>query len=208
MDPNHLQYLAYMNFLQNQPPAGDNFQNPQYRAYMNYLQNQHPTGENSQNPHHFMYPPQQPSNPTMWFRPPMGTSSNVESPNNEPESPIGSISESQVLQFSTQVGLENITLNEEEEGTTKKNKRIRFEQPEDELLIQTWLNISKDPIVGVDQKADSFWTRIRDNYNNYRGRLIEREAGALKSRWHKMNASVQKFCGCYKIAVKQNTSGK
>ena len=136
----------------------------------------------------------------MWFRPPMGIGGNVESPNNELKSPIGSIS--------TQVSKENITLNEEEEGTTKKNKRIRFEPPEDELLIQTWLNISKDPIVGVDQKADSFWARIRDNYNNYRGRLIEREAGALKSRWHKMNASVQKFCRCYKTAIKDNTSGK
>jgi hypothetical protein len=43
------------------------------------------------------------------------------------------------------------------------------------LLIQTWLNISKDLVVGFDEKEDSFGGRIKDGYNNYHGQFIARE---------------------------------
>lgn len=32
---------------------------------------------------------------------------------------------------------------------------------EDKLFINAWLNVSNDPIVGVDQKGDGFWLRIK-----------------------------------------------
>ncbi|CAI8600318.1 unnamed protein product [Vicia faba] len=93
------------------------------------------------------------------------------------------------------------------------NHAIFFPSPnnpnmdEDILLIQSWLNVSKDPIVGVDQKAESFWLRIAANYNQYRGQWREKLGGQLKCRWHKINGLVQKFVGCYKQAVNGKKSG-
>jgi hypothetical protein len=34
--------------------------------------------------------------------------------------------------------------------------KTRFQPKENEVIIQSWLNISKDPIVGVDQKMRKF----------------------------------------------------
>ncbi|CAI8583691.1 unnamed protein product [Vicia faba] len=84
---------------------------------------------------------------------------------------------------------------------------IGFIWDEDILLIQSWLNVSKDPIVGVDQKAESFWVRVAANYNQYRGQSREKVGGQLKCRWHRINAMVQKFVGCYKQAVNGKKSG-
>nr|KYP65033.1 hypothetical protein KK1_019649 [Cajanus cajan] len=48
---------------------------------------------------------------------------------------------------------------------------------EDNLLIQSWLNISKDPVVGVDQTGNNLWIRIKENYNNHRNQFTERKPG-------------------------------
>ncbi|KAJ1386861.1 putative glutathione S-transferase [Sesbania bispinosa] len=115
----------------------------------------------------------------------------------------------QVPPFSSQVGLENITVDEEQEDATAtaKKKRVGFSDKEDKLLIQSWLNISKDAIVGADQKANGFWLRISNSYNEHRGELQERKEVQLKARWQKLNGVVQKFPGCYKLASSVKQSG-
>jgi hypothetical protein len=45
---------------------------------------------------------------------------------------------------------------------TKKHREL-FTKDEDTLLIQSWLNVSNDPVVGVDQKTVSFWLSIGAN---------------------------------------------
>jgi len=72
--------------------------------------------------------------------------------------------------------------------------RELFTWDEDILLIQTWLNISKNPIVKNDQKADKFWLRIPASYNQYRGQLREKEPSQLKSRCSRISGPVQKIC--------------
>ncbi|XP_058753538.1 glutathione S-transferase T3-like [Vicia villosa] len=93
-------------------------------------------------------------------------------------------------------------------GIPLKKTREVFTREEDILLMQSWLNVSKDPIVGVDQKVEGFWLRITDNYNQYRGQLREKLQGQLKCRWHRINGLVQKFIGCYKQAVNGKKSGQ
>ncbi|KAK2374623.1 glutathione S-transferase T2 [Trifolium repens] len=116
-------------------------------------------------------------------------------------------------QFCTQDGLEIINLGKEV-GTTSivNTSKIRFQPKEDELLIQSWLNVSMDSIVGNDKKRDSFWKRIGEAYNENRHKNFpERKPTALKGRWHKKNnPSVQKFVGCYKqvVAVKKSGSSE
>ncbi|CAK8543381.1 unnamed protein product [Lathyrus sativus] len=62
--------------------------------------------------------------------------------------------------FCTQVSIENANHVEEVASAPVVNtSKQRFQQKEDEILIQSWLNVSKDSIVGVDKKGDSFWKR-------------------------------------------------
>ncbi|KAK2434803.1 glutathione S-transferase T3 [Trifolium repens] len=185
-------------------PSSDGSQNPQ--PFM-FQSPPFSTGNNSQYPRPFMFQPP-PTNITSQYTHPMGTNNVVESHNVQSESPIGSTTNSQVPVFSTQVGLENITFAEEGEHSSEKKQRVRFLEEEDKLLIQTWLNISKDSVVGDDQKADSFWGRIKDRYNNYRESLIAREWSTLKSRWHLLNKHCQWFCGSYKLVVANKKSGQ
>ncbi|CAJ2643852.1 unnamed protein product [Trifolium pratense] len=76
----------------------------------------------------------------------------------------------QVPPFSTQVGTEK-----EERVVVKKKSREQFARDEDILLIQSWLNVSKDPIVGVDQKAESFWDQGTTFNLEYAWRLLKDE---------------------------------
>lgn len=98
-----------------------------------------------------------PNNPNMYFRPQINTHE-VDFSHREPGTPIGFMSESQVPQFPTQIG-------GEENHSVKKRTRELFTREEDTFLMQSWLNVSKNPVVEVDQKSDSFWVRITANYN-------------------------------------------
>ncbi|XP_013738962.2 glutathione S-transferase T3-like [Brassica napus] len=47
----------------------------------------------------------------------------------------------------------------------KPLERRKWTPKEDLVLISAWLNTSKDPIVGNEQKAGAFWKRIEDYVN-------------------------------------------
>jgi hypothetical protein len=87
-------------------------------------------------------------------------------------------------QFCTQDGLKTIN-NGEEVGITSvvNTSKTKFQPNEDELLIQSWLDISRDPIIGIEKKGDSLWKRIGEAYNNHRHKNFpERKPMALKGR--------------------------
>ncbi|CAK8575062.1 unnamed protein product [Lathyrus sativus] len=92
--------------------------------------------------------------------------------------------EHETLQFCTQVSIENINHVEEVASAPVVNmSKQRFQQKEDEILIQSWLNVSKDSIVGVDKKGDSFWKRIGEAFTKHRDiNYKERKSMALKGR--------------------------
>ncbi|KAJ1407181.1 hypothetical protein SESBI_24499 [Sesbania bispinosa] len=51
--------------------------------------------------------------------------------------------ESQTLPFCSQGGLENITLEDENDVASQRTSRLRFTMEEDKLLIQSWLNVRR-----------------------------------------------------------------
>nr|ABN08159.1 hypothetical protein MtrDRAFT_AC155882g6v2 [Medicago truncatula] len=124
------------------------------------MQNQqHPSSQNSQffspptNSTVFPSPP--PTNPNIFYRPQKDTQG-VQFTHCELGTSIGSMSECQVPQFSTQVGLENISLVEKKRRSTQKKPRELFTRDEDILLIQTWLNISKVLLWKMIKKQKDF----------------------------------------------------
>ncbi|XP_013645288.2 glutathione S-transferase T3-like [Brassica napus] len=92
----------------------------------------------------------------------------------------------------------------------KPPERRKWTTKEDLVLISAWLNTSKDPIVGNEQKAGAFWKRIED-YVNASPQLIgcpPRESSQCKQRWGRVNDSVGKFVGSFEAALKNQASGQ
>lgn len=95
------------------------------------------------------------------------------------------------------------------EAPSAKERRS-WSPKEDKVLISAWLNTSKDPIVGNEQKAAAFWKRILEYYNASPALagIPPREANQCKQRWFRINSEVNKFVGCYEAARKEQTSGQ
>ena len=92
----------------------------------------------------------------------------------------------------------------------KPLERRKWTAKEDLVLISAWLNTSKDPIVGNDQKAGAFWKRI-EVYVNASPQLNgcpPRESSQCKQRWGRVNDSVGKFVGSFEAALKNKASGQ
>ncbi|KAL0711588.1 hypothetical protein Bca4012_018566 [Brassica carinata] len=92
----------------------------------------------------------------------------------------------------------------------KPQERRKWTPKEDLVLISAWLNTSKDPIVGNEQKARAFWKRIEE-YFNASPLLIsfaDREYSQCKQRWGRVNDSVGKFVGAFEAALKNRSSGE
>ncbi|XP_024014087.1 glutathione S-transferase T3-like [Eutrema salsugineum] len=100
----------------------------------------------------------------------------------------------------------------EDESTAKEPRKSRrkWSPLEDLVLISSWLNTSKDPIVGNEQKAEAFWSMIATYYASSRklAGMEKRVPQHCKNRWAKINEQVCKFVGCYASATSQKTSGQ
>ncbi|KAK2430581.1 glutathione S-transferase T3 [Trifolium repens] len=119
---------------------------------------------------------------------------------------LNGLPKAQAPLISSQVGLNNITLGEEQEST-QKSQRTKFTPEEDKVLIQAWLNVPKNAAAEANQRVDSFWLRIKNNYNKYCGHFKPKGESQLKARWHRVNSIVNNFVACYKAANEKKESG-
>ena len=97
-----------------------------------------------------------------------------------------------------------------EDTPTERKERKKWTPTEDVVLISSWLNTSKDPVVGNEQKAGAFWKRIAAYYAAS-SKVVndeKREAIQCKERWQKINDFFSKLCGSYEAATRQKTSGQ
>jgi len=89
-------------------------------------------------------------------------------------------------------------------GDTAAEPKLRrkWTPTDDVVLISSWLNTSKDPVVGNEQKSSGFWKRIAVYFaaSPLVAGCEEREASHCKQRWHRINDLVSKFCGSYEAA--------
>ncbi|XP_024005329.1 glutathione S-transferase T3-like [Eutrema salsugineum] len=104
----------------------------------------------------------------------------------------------------------DVTFSEEKEKEKETSSRRVWTPSDDVLLISSWLNTSKDPVIANEQKSGTFWRRIADYFNGSQkpSEFVNREPIACKQRWQKINEAVCKFCGAYDAATRQRTSGQ
>ncbi|XP_013617543.1 PREDICTED: glutathione S-transferase T3-like [Brassica oleracea var. oleracea] len=95
--------------------------------------------------------------------------------------------------------------------TGEERKQVcKWSTAEDLVLISSWLNTSKDLVVGNEQKAGTFWKRIA-SYYNASPKVVgftKREPSHCKKRWGKINEGVCTFVESYDAASKQKSSGQ
>ncbi|GER54478.1 glutathione S-transferase THETA 3 [Striga asiatica] len=120
--------------------------------------------------------------------------------------------DSQFPQLSTQIGLENIDLQEEDEiieGSSKmKTERGSFSVADCKQLIMSRMDISEDSQIGAAQKGDKFWHRVMENFNKYRGPgTSSKNASQLQHEWQKINKEATTFAGCHSEAERCKRSG-
>ena len=118
-----------------------------------------------------------------------------------------SLSEVQVPFYGTQ-GTEPSNFGEDNQASRKE--RRTWSPGDDVLLISSWLNTSKDAVVGNEERLNAFWKRIAAYYNASPsvGGCEKREPAHCKNRWQKINDQVCKFCGAYEAANREKTSGQ
>jgi hypothetical protein len=93
---------------------------------------------------------------------------------------------------------------------TKGSKRTKnFNSKEDEVVCSGWLNISKDPIHGVNQSRATFWSRVHAFFEEHMKEHIKIKVARTESfvmhRW--LQKEVNKFCSCYDAILRRIQSG-
>ncbi|KAF0728437.1 hypothetical protein Ae201684P_007940 [Aphanomyces euteiches] len=83
---------------------------------------------------------------------------------------------------------------------------VKWTHIEDAQLARSWVNVSEDPIKGVDQSSDSFWGAIYVRW--IAAGCEERSTQALKNRWAILNRATQKFAGYLSQVKARKASGK
>ena len=94
------------------------------------------------------------------------------------------------------------------ESPVVRRERMKLTPSDDILLISSWLNTRKDPVVGNEQRSSAFWKRIAA-YFAASQKVTEcerREPMHCKQRWQKINDVVCKLCGSYEAATREKTN--
>ena len=92
-------------------------------------------------------------------------------------------------------------------GAPKRTKN--FTHLEDEAMCAAYLNVSKDPIVGVNQPLQAYWDRM-EAYIYTTLKITKDEARSRSSYqhcWGDIQKETSRFCGYYVEVERKKRSG-
>ncbi|XP_060190743.1 uncharacterized protein LOC132620030 [Lycium barbarum] len=79
---------------------------------------------------------------------------------------------------------------------------------EDMVLCQVYLDVSQDPITGINQSRDNFWGRMEDGYNSAKDEYWEyRNKRSLECRIKVIEKAIRKLNGCVRQVENLHPSG-
>lgn len=82
-----------------------------------------------------------------------------------------------------------------------------FSKEEDKLLVSAWLNVSLDPVHGVDQSRSTYWKRIYEFFHINKTFDSDRTQSSLMSRWSGIQHDCNSYAGCVSKIETRNQSG-
>ncbi|CAA0827297.1 DNA binding [Striga hermonthica] len=88
-----------------------------------------------------------------------------------------------------------------------KGRTKKIEKNEDVLLVDSWLNISMDPVQGNNQKRTTYWNRIHAYFHENKDFSSSCNANSLMHRWSVIQEHVNKFVGCIAQIEARKQSG-
>jgi len=74
-------------------------------------------------------------------------------------------------------------------------------------LCSAYLNVSKDPIVGVNQPIGSYWARITTYFLENKRTPYDRTQSSLQHRWGDIQKDTSRFSGFFAEIERQHRSG-
>lgn len=90
-----------------------------------------------------------------------------------------------------------------------KNKNTYWKQVEDVLLIKSWVNISTNPVIGVDEKKSDFRDSVAERFKQYSTPGARpRTVNTMSSRWYRATHDMSVWADCPEEVIQINPSGK
>ncbi|KAK6158051.1 hypothetical protein DH2020_005365 [Rehmannia glutinosa] len=89
------------------------------------------------------------------------------------------------------------------------SRSVSYSHEEDQHLCHIYLDVSQNPIIGINQSKDHFWSRIEENYNTSKPytTMQERIKRSLQCRMQVIMHAVGKLRGCIRQIEHFNPSG-
>jgi len=75
------------------------------------------------------------------------------------------------------------------------------------MLVSAWLNVSLDPMRGVNQLKETYRKRIHDYFYSHKDFESDRTQSSLMNRWSSILHECNIFAGCVSKVEAQNQSG-
>jgi hypothetical protein len=83
-----------------------------------------------------------------------------------------------------------------------------FTKEDDTIICSAFVNVSKDPIVGVNQSSGGYYKRMHDYYQAHKPAGSNRSQLAIQGRWGTIQKVVSRFCGIKSAIDRRQESGK
>lgn len=83
-----------------------------------------------------------------------------------------------------------------------------YSQEEDKLICQVYMEISQDPIKGIYQSSDRFWSRVIEAYEDAKNPSWgERSKKSIQARVQAIEKATKKLHACIKQCESRRPSG-
>ncbi|KAK1383898.1 NAM-associated domain-containing protein [Heracleum sosnowskyi] len=89
-----------------------------------------------------------------------------------------------------------------------RHRSTSYSHEEDKHLCHVYLDISQNPIIGINQSRDQFWSHIEIEYNNSKPITVtqDRPKKSLQCRMQIILSAIGKLRGCVQQIENQNPS--
>ncbi|KAF8686678.1 hypothetical protein HU200_043511 [Digitaria exilis] len=106
-----------------------------------------------------------------------------------------------------EVALEVVTETPITDTGSSRGRGGNYNHTEDIQLCWSWIAITFDPRVGIDQLKGTYWNRIAQHYHENKTFVSDRNATSLEKRWNSIQKECIRFQECVEKIERLRPSG-